>query len=202
MSQVILWAFSGIGAVAAAVFILAGLAALVDVLREERHLARLEVGRAYLRSRLTGEARWYAEDAATMKLIINLANETHVDVARETWRRDRIAALVPKEHTQPRKEPDMVFAVEAWAIHRPDDEEPADNDVQDSAEFSDAEQAKQWAWDRMEEGFDVRMYRRDAAPKETSRMVPCEGMGRPVCSTCGEDTDLDGVCRNKVPAPK
>jgi hypothetical protein len=52
----------------------------------------------------------------------------------------------------------MVFAVEAWTI--PDSEEPCEEDMEESEEFESDEAARLWVWDRLEEGFQVRMYRR------------------------------------------
>lgn len=37
---------------------------------------------------------------------------------------------------------------------------------------------------------------------KTPERIACDGMGIPVCDDCGGDTDLDGVCRSKVPNPK
>jgi hypothetical protein len=52
----------------------------------------------------------------------------------------------------------MVYAVEAWTY--PTDEEGGEHEMERSEEFHTEESAMRWAWDRLEEGFAVRMYRR------------------------------------------
>jgi hypothetical protein len=54
----------------------------------------------------------------------------------------------------------MTFAVEAWTIEGMDDEEPARTECADSKEFRDESAARTWAWDKMGEGFLVRLWRR------------------------------------------
>lgn len=52
----------------------------------------------------------------------------------------------------------ITYAVEAWTI--PGDEEPCEEEMIHSHEFDNLEDAKHHAWDRLEEGYAVRMYRR------------------------------------------
>ncbi len=54
----------------------------------------------------------------------------------------------------------MLISVEAWTINDPNDEEPCDTEMVASEDFSDMEDARHWAWDRLEEGFYVRIWRR------------------------------------------
>jgi hypothetical protein len=57
----------------------------------------------------------------------------------------------------------LVYAVEAWVIPQDDDEEPAaEQEMYRSGEFRGKAEAMRWAWERMEEGFFVRLWRRDA----------------------------------------
>lgn len=52
----------------------------------------------------------------------------------------------------------MVYAVEAWTI--PEGEEPCEEWMIDSTEFEDKQEAMEWVWERLEEGYAIRMYRR------------------------------------------
>jgi len=52
------------------------------------------------------------------------------------------------------------YAVEAWTVEDPDNEEPVETEMVDAVEFDKIEDAKVWAWARMEEGFFVRLWRR------------------------------------------
>lgn len=54
----------------------------------------------------------------------------------------------------------MIFAVEAWTI--PESEEPEIGNMVMSKEFDDQGEAQQWAWERMEEGYSVNMWRRQS----------------------------------------
>lgn len=54
----------------------------------------------------------------------------------------------------------MVFGVEAWTIPDADDEEPCEKELVESEEFRSEEEATRWAWERLEEGYWVRMSRR------------------------------------------
>jgi hypothetical protein len=54
----------------------------------------------------------------------------------------------------------MVYAVEAWTISMPDDEEQCDTEIVESKDFADQEEAMRWAWDRLEEGAYVKVWRR------------------------------------------
>lgn len=50
------------------------------------------------------------------------------------------------------------YRVEAWMI--PGDEEPCEEEMISSAEFESLEDAQEWCFDRMEEGYQTRLYRR------------------------------------------
>lgn len=52
----------------------------------------------------------------------------------------------------------ITYAVEAWTI--PGDEEPAELEIVASAEFASESAARQWAWDRMNEGYAARLWLR------------------------------------------
>lgn len=52
----------------------------------------------------------------------------------------------------------MLFAVEAWTF--PCEEDPREEQMEASAEFDNVEEASAWMWERAEEGFAVRLYRR------------------------------------------
>ncbi len=57
----------------------------------------------------------------------------------------------------------MKYAVQS--VYVADDEEPLPEgvkvgDMEDEAEFFNIEAAQEWAWQRMEEGFGVRLWRR------------------------------------------
>ena len=52
----------------------------------------------------------------------------------------------------------MIFAVEAWTI--PDGEETCELEMASSAEFPSEIEAQALAWERLEEGFAVRLWRR------------------------------------------
>ena len=56
----------------------------------------------------------------------------------------------------------MIIAVEAWQWADEDAEEPCPTECVDQIEFPIEliENAKEWAWQRMEEGYVVRMWRR------------------------------------------
>jgi hypothetical protein len=64
--------------------------------------------------------------------------------------------------TRGREEGKMVFAIEAWAFPS---EEGEGNDVDfdsptETAEFSSEKEARQWAWERMKEGYQTRLWKR------------------------------------------
>ena len=52
----------------------------------------------------------------------------------------------------------VVFGVEAWTVSG--DEEPCEEEMVESAEFEKQADAMYWAWNRMEEGYAVRLWRR------------------------------------------
>ncbi len=52
----------------------------------------------------------------------------------------------------------MVYAMEAWTI--PGDEEGTEEEIAEAQEFRTEEGAQEWAWERIEEGYAVRLYRR------------------------------------------
>ena len=54
----------------------------------------------------------------------------------------------------------MVFAVESWTVPTEGDEEPCDTEMVVAREFASEGEAMRWAWERMEEGFFTRMFRR------------------------------------------
>jgi hypothetical protein len=54
----------------------------------------------------------------------------------------------------------LLWALEAWTVPTDGDEEPCEQRMVSSEEFSDREDAERWAWERMEEGFFVRMWKR------------------------------------------
>lgn len=57
----------------------------------------------------------------------------------------------------------MVFAVESLFPDHPEDLPPTDfnvGDVFESFETEDIDEAKDWAWQKMEEGYSTRMWRR------------------------------------------
>mgnify|MGYP001558688454 CR=1 FL=1 len=51
----------------------------------------------------------------------------------------------------------MKYRLEAWTF--PTDEEGGDTDLHEAGTFELKESAQEWAWDRMEEGFQCRVYR-------------------------------------------
>lgn len=51
----------------------------------------------------------------------------------------------------------MKYRVEVWAY--PTDEEGGEHKLQESKEFAGMCQAMDWLWQRLEEGFAVRLYR-------------------------------------------
>lgn len=53
-----------------------------------------------------------------------------------------------------------IYAVEAWTFPTEGDEEPCEVEMVDSFESEDIEKAKIWTWNRMEEGFFVRLWER------------------------------------------
>jgi hypothetical protein len=53
-----------------------------------------------------------------------------------------------------------MFAVEAWTIPMEHDEEPCEAKLVRSVEVTSEEAARRWAWDRLEEGYFVRLWRR------------------------------------------
>jgi hypothetical protein len=53
-----------------------------------------------------------------------------------------------------------MFAVEAWTIPLEGDEEPGLEEMVRAQEFAAEEDARRWAWERMEEGYFVRLWRR------------------------------------------
>lgn len=60
--------------------------------------------------------------------------------------------------TAHQQKPVVTYAVEAWTT--PGDEEPAELEMAASAEFANESAAKRWAWDRMGEGYAVRLWLR------------------------------------------
>lgn len=55
----------------------------------------------------------------------------------------------------------MIFSVEAWTIPNDNDEEPCNEEMVACQDFANVPEAMIWAWDRLEEGFFVRMWRRE-----------------------------------------
>jgi hypothetical protein len=59
-----------------------------------------------------------------------------------------------------------VIALEAWEVATGDEEEPLEEQrMVDQAEFQNSGTAKDWAWEKMQQGFFVRLFlyqRRDA----------------------------------------
>jgi hypothetical protein len=53
-----------------------------------------------------------------------------------------------------------MYAVEAWTTPSNLEEPHFEPWMAQSAEFADRSYALQWVWDRLEEGFAVRMHRR------------------------------------------
>lgn len=51
----------------------------------------------------------------------------------------------------------MIYRVEVWQFSS--DEEPCEEEMINSHEFESQHEAMTWAWDRMEEGFQTRLYR-------------------------------------------
>ncbi len=56
----------------------------------------------------------------------------------------------------------MIYAVEAWTIGSPDDEEPTDTEMVTHESFEYHNDARDWAWQNMQEGFYVRLWLREA----------------------------------------
>lgn len=54
----------------------------------------------------------------------------------------------------------MTYAVEAWTFRTDEGPSPAPDECVAEEEFTDQQRAKDWAWDRLEEGFAVRLWRR------------------------------------------
>ncbi len=52
----------------------------------------------------------------------------------------------------------MTYAVESWTFPR--DEDPEDEEMMDSAEFGKLENAQKWVWERLQEGYAVRLWPR------------------------------------------
>lgn len=51
----------------------------------------------------------------------------------------------------------MTYRVEAWTFEC--EEDPGEPRLEISDTFEDIESAQRWTWERMEEGFQTRMYR-------------------------------------------
>ncbi len=56
----------------------------------------------------------------------------------------------------------MIYAVEAWTFFDSDDEEPTDTEMVTDEYFEHHNDAKEWAWQKMQEGFYVRLWIREA----------------------------------------
>ncbi len=54
----------------------------------------------------------------------------------------------------------MKFFIEVWTVPTPDDEEPCELDMIEGKEFTDSTEAMCYAWDRMEEGYFTKLWRR------------------------------------------
>jgi hypothetical protein len=54
----------------------------------------------------------------------------------------------------------MAFAVEVWTVSLPDDEEPQRTEQVECREFQTSLEAHSFAWERLEEGYFVRLWRR------------------------------------------
>jgi hypothetical protein len=54
----------------------------------------------------------------------------------------------------------VTYAIEAWTFPTDGDEEPCEQELVKTEEFTNLWQAQSHAWDWMEEGFFVRMWRR------------------------------------------
>lgn len=52
----------------------------------------------------------------------------------------------------------MIYDVQVWEY--PTDEEGGEHEMVESEQFDEQAEARYWAWERLEEGFAVRMYRR------------------------------------------
>ncbi len=55
---------------------------------------------------------------------------------------------------------EVVYGVEVWTFPTEGDEEPCVQEMIEFKDFDDEKDAMRWAWDRLEEGFYVRMFRR------------------------------------------
>lgn len=54
----------------------------------------------------------------------------------------------------------MKYAIEVWTIPLTNDEEPCEKDMVECKDFISQVAAGEYAWERLEEGFFVRMFRR------------------------------------------
>lgn len=70
----------------------------------------------------------------------------------EVWRKANRPDRTRKKMTK--------FRVECWTLNFPDNEEPCENEIVEEKDFSDVNEAMLWAWNKQEEGFFVRMFRR------------------------------------------
>jgi hypothetical protein len=52
----------------------------------------------------------------------------------------------------------MIFGVEWWTF--PCDEEGGEHEMEGNQDFTDMKEAMEFSWERMEEGFATRMWRR------------------------------------------
>lgn len=60
----------------------------------------------------------------------------------------------------------LIYAMEAWVLLGLE-EEASEAEMVNNKEFRHHSDAMDWAWDRMEEGFAVRMYRRAPTPDKS-----------------------------------
>jgi hypothetical protein len=61
----------------------------------------------------------------------------------------------------------MIYSVEAWSF--PSEEEGGTTEMQMSIETEDEKAAEKWAWCRMLEGFQTRLWLRGGSVVKTSR---------------------------------
>jgi hypothetical protein len=54
----------------------------------------------------------------------------------------------------------MTIEVQAWTFPTEGDEEPCVEEMVESEEFTDEDEARRCAWQRLEEGYFVRIWRR------------------------------------------
>lgn len=91
MGDVMLWAYSTIGASAVLVLTVWGVIELIDRLRRPSFDQRIFDVERNVRNSIGSDARWFSEDPPTMDAIAHLAKGRQVDEVREIWRRARAA---------------------------------------------------------------------------------------------------------------